>query len=140
VAALGTDAVVARDEPAPLEAAVAANGGPFDVVADVVGGAHFAACLDALRRGGRYATAGAIAGPLVQLDLRTLYLNDLELYGATVFAPSVFADLVGYIERGEVRPVVAGVYPLEDIHTAQADFERKDHIGSLVVSLRNMRA
>ena len=133
---LGADAVVARDDPAPLEAAVAANGGPFDVVADVVGGDHFAACLDALRRGGRYATSGAIAGPLVQLDLRTLYLNDLELYGATVFVPQVFADLVGYIERGEVRPVVAGVYPLEDIHTAQADFERKDHIGSLVISLR----
>lgn len=133
---LGADAVVARDGPQPLEAAVAANGGPFDVVADVVGGAHFAACLDALRRGGRYATSGAIAGPLVQLDLRTLYLNDLELYGATVFVPQVFADLVGYIERGEVRPVVAGVYPLKDIQAAQADFERKDHIGSLVISLR----
>ena len=132
----GADAVVARDDLAPLEAAVAANGGPFDVVADVVGGDHFADCLDALRRGGRYATSGAIAGPLVQLDLRTLYLNDLELYGATVFAPQVFADLVGYIERGEVRPVVAGVYALEDIHAAQSDFERKEHIGSLVISLR----
>ena len=104
LADLGADAVVARDDPAPLEAAVTANGGPFDVVADVVGGDHFAACLDALRRGGRYATSGAIAGPLVQLDLRTLYLNDLELYGATVFVPQVFADLVGYIERGEVPP------------------------------------
>ncbi len=133
---LGADAGVARDHPAPLEAAVEANGGPFDVVADVVGGDHFADCLDALRRGGRYTTSGAIAGPLVQLDLRTLYLNDLELYGATVFAPRVFADLVGYIERGEVRPVVAGVYALEDIHAAQADFERKEHIGSLVISLR----
>ena len=133
---LGADAVVARDDPAPLETAVAANGEPFDVVADVVGGDDFADCLDALRRGGRYATSGAIAGPLVQLDLRTLYLNDLELYGATVFAPQVFADLVGYIERGEVRPVVAGVYALDDIHAAQADFERKEHIGSLVISLR----
>ena len=76
-------------------------------------------------------TSGAIAGPVVELDLRTLYLNLLEFYGATVFEPQVFADLVGYIERGEVRPVVAGTYPLEQIHETQVAFERKSHIGSL---------
>lgn len=36
---------------------------------------------------GRYVTAGAITAPIVDLDLRTLYLNDLELCGATVFEP-----------------------------------------------------
>ena len=136
VAGLGADVVVAREHDDVPAAAVEANGGPFDVVADVVGGVGFGPWLDALRRGGRYVTAGAIAGPVVELDLRTLYLNDLELYGATVFEPRVFADLVGYIQRGEVRPVVAGTYPLERIHEAQAAFERKDHIGSLVITIR----
>ena len=136
VAGLGADVVVARDHDDVPGAATEANGGPFDVVADVVGGADFGSWLRSLRRGGRYVTSGAIAGPVVQLDLRTLYLNDLELYGATVFEPRVFADLVGYIERGEVRPVVAGTYPLEQIHEAQAAFERKNHIGSLVITIR----
>ena len=87
---------------------VSANGGSFDVVADVVGGECFSGWLDVLGRGGRYVTSGAIAGPVVDLDLRTLYLNDLQLHGATVYEPQVFADLVGYIERAEVRPVVGG--------------------------------
>ncbi len=116
-------------------AAAEAAGGRFDVVADVVGGDAFAGWLETLRRGGRYVTSGAIAGPVVELDLRTLYLNDLELFGATVFGPEIFAALVGYIERGEVRPALAGTYPLEQIADAQAAFGEKRHVGSLVVTL-----
>ena len=132
---LGADTVVARGDDAVAAARRAADGRPFDVVADVVGGSDFGGWLDALRRGGRYVTSGAIAGPVVELDLRVLYLNDLELFGATVFGPGVFADLVGHIERGEVRPVLAGTYPLDRIHDAEAAFARKHHVGSFVISL-----
>jgi NADPH:quinone reductase-like Zn-dependent oxidoreductase len=136
---LGADAVVDRGADDVAGTAVRANGGPFDVVADVVGGRDFPGWLDSLRRGGRYVTSGAIAGPIVELDLRTMYLHDLELYGATVFEPQVFADLVGYIERGEVRPVLAGTYPLEEIHAAQAAFEAKWHVGNIVLEVARQR-
>ena len=135
VSALGADAVVAREADDVVAAAAEANGGSFDVVADIVGGACFGDWLEALRRGGRYVTSGAIAGPVVDLDLRTLYLKDLQLHGATVYRPQVFADLVGYIERGEVRPAVGGTYPLEEIRAAQEAFAAKDHVGSLVVTV-----
>ena len=135
VRALGADAAVARESDDPVAAAVSANGGSFDVVADVVGGECFSGWLHALGRGGRYVTSGAIAGPVVDLDLRTLYLNDLQLHGATVYEPQVFADLVGYIERAEVRPVVGGTYPLEEIHAAQEAFAAKRHVGSLVITV-----
>ena len=59
--------------------------------------------LEVLRRGGRYAVSGAIAGPMVELDLRTLYLKDLRLLGCTILEPQLFTNLVGYIERGEIR-------------------------------------
>ena len=135
VIALGADAVVDRESESVAPAAVEANGGRFDVVADVVGGDGFPGWLESLRRGGRYVTSGAIAGPIVDLDLRTLYLNDLRLHGATVYDPQVFADLVGYISRGEVRPVVGGTYPLEKIHIAQQAFAEKRHVGSLVITV-----
>jgi NADPH:quinone reductase-like Zn-dependent oxidoreductase len=63
---------------------------------------------------GRYGVAGAISGPIAELDLRTLYLKDLTLYGCTILEPQVFPNLVGYIERGEIRPVVAATYPLSE--------------------------
>lgn len=105
VRTLGADQVVDRN--ADLVAAL--GEGSVDVVVDLVGGEQWPAFLDILRRGGRYATAGAIAGPIAQIDLRTLYLKDLNLMGCTFQEDEVFENLVSYIEAGEIRPHVAKV-------------------------------
>lgn len=104
-----------------------------DVVIDLVGGAQFSQLLDILRRGGRYAISGAIGGPIAEIDLRTLYLRDLSLFGCTFQEDEVFEDLIDYVERGEVRPVVARTYPLAEIASAQEDFLAKEHSGKLVL-------
>lgn len=109
--------------------------GSIDVVLDLVAGPQFPNLLDVLRRGGRYATAGAIAGPICEIDIRTLYLKDLTLYGCTFQEDIVFENLVTYIEAGEIRPSVAATYPLADIARAQEDFLAKKHTGQLVLIL-----
>lgn len=105
----------------------------FDVVIDVVGGDDWQARLDALRPGGRYATSGAVGGPLVKGDLRRIYLNDLTIHGATHQPREVFAGLVTLINTARIRPVVAEVYPLRDIGRAQADMAAGRHAGKLVL-------
>jgi NADPH:quinone reductase-like Zn-dependent oxidoreductase len=129
IAALGAARILARE--ADLLAAL----GPasVDVVIDVVGGGQFPQLLEVLRHGGRYAVAGAIAGPLVPLDLRTLYLRDLRLLGCTIFGPEIFGNLLGYIERGEIRAVVSATYALRDIAAAQRDFLTRSHVGKIVL-------
>ena len=106
-----------------------------DVVTDVVGGPGFAAVIGALRRFGRYTVAGAVAGPMVELDLRRLYLSDLTLTGVTVTPPGMFADLVAAIERGDLRPHVAASFPLEQLHEAQTAFAAKRYVGKLVLEV-----
>ncbi len=103
------------------------------VVADVVGGDGFGPLIDALERGGRYTCAGAIAGPIVEFDLRTFYLKDLTFTGATIVPPGTFADLVGYIERGEIKPLLAETFTLKELSKAQAAFTAKNHLGNIVV-------
>ena len=132
VASLGAARVVPRG--ADLVAAVGKES--VHVTIDVVGGLRFGQLLAVLRRGGRYAVAGAIGGPIVELDLRTLYLKDLRLLGCTVLEPEVFRNLVGYIERGEIRPVVSATYPLAAIVAAQQDFLAKQHTGKIVLLVR----
>lgn len=104
-----------------------------DAIVDVVGGPNWPTLLDALRRQGRYGTVGAIAGPIVELDLRTLYLKDLTLYGSTFQPRHVFENVVAYIQAGEIVPMVSKTYPLADINTAQADFTAKRFVGKLVL-------
>ena len=135
VSACGADVCVDRASAGLADAVVEAAGGPVDVLADVVGGADFAPLLEVVRPGGRYTTAGAIAGPIVDLDLRTLYLNDLELYGCTVYEPVVFEALVGYLERGELRPLVAATWPLSEFREAQEAFVAKAHTGAMVITI-----
>ena len=129
VRALGADVVIARDDD-PVRALGPAS---VDVVVDVVGGPRWPALLEVLRNGGRLATSGAIAGPVVELDLRTLYLRDLTLLGCTAQEPVVFENLVGYVERGEIVPVVARTYALQEIVQAQEDFQAKSLPGKLVL-------
>lgn len=134
LAPLGADALLPR-APANLRAALkdAIGHDTVNVVVDIVGGPYFPTLIDALDRAGRYTCSGAIAGPIVELDLRTFYLRDLTFTGSTIVPPHVFDDLVGYIERGEVRPLLAATYPLKELHAAQTAFIEKAHVGNIVV-------
>lgn len=104
-----------------------------DIVIDLVGGPKWAQLLDILKPGGRYATSGAIAGPIVKLDLRTLYLKDLTLYGCTFQSKEVFRNIIKYIEENKIKPLVAKSYPLKEIKKAQLDFLSKKFTGKLVL-------
>jgi NADPH:quinone reductase-like Zn-dependent oxidoreductase len=105
------------------------------VVIDLVGGPAWPSLLEVLQRGGRYATAGAIAGPLVTLDLRTLYLKDLQLLGCTWQEDAVFEQLLGYVERGELVPLLARTYDLRDMAQAQAEFVAKRFVGKIALKV-----
>ena len=129
VLAAGADRVVDRN--ADLVKEFGRNS--VDVVVDLVAGDGWPALLDLLRTGGKYATAGAIAGPIVELDVRTLYLKDLTFFGCTFQEDIVFENLVTYIERGEIRPLVARTFPLNEIGAAQEAFLSKKFTGKLVL-------
>jgi NADPH:quinone reductase-like Zn-dependent oxidoreductase len=131
---IGADVVLPRAPEDLRQALLDATGqDSVTVVADIVGGPYFGTLIDALARGGGYTCSGAIAGPMVELDLRTFYLNDLTFTGSTAIPPHIFDDLLGYIERGEVKPLLAATYPLSELHKAQQMFIDKAHVGNIVV-------
>ena len=131
---IGAEAVIVRGAGDLVEEVTAATGGqPIDVVADLVAGPLFNDLLRVLRPEGRYTTAGAIGGPVVQLDLRTVYLKHLQLHGSSQGTRGAFQRLVRYIEGGKIRALVGGVYKLSDFHRAQTDFMAKGFVGKLVV-------
>ncbi len=129
VRAIGADRVITRGD----DVVAALGEESVDVVVDNVAGPAFGKLLEVLKRGGRYVSSGAIAGPLVTLDMRTFYLKDLTLIGCTAWDEPVFPNLIGYIERGELRPLLAKTFPLDQIADAQREFLEKKHFGKLVL-------
>jgi NADPH:quinone reductase-like Zn-dependent oxidoreductase len=105
------------------------------VVIDLVAGKTWGKFLEVLKPKGRYAVSGAIGGPIVGLDVRTLYLKDLSFFGCTVLEPEVFKNLIKRIEKKEIKPLVAKTFPLENIVDAQKEFLQKKHIGKIVLEI-----
>lgn len=129
VRTLGADAVISRET--QLLDTIGENS--IDVVVDNVAGPDFPSMLKLLKRGGRYASSGAIAGPVVSLDLRDMYLKDITMYGSTAWDEPVFPNVVSYIENSEIRPLLAKTFPLENIAEAQQEFMEKKHFGNFVL-------
>ncbi len=129
VRSIGPDHVIDRDQ----DVALCLGERSVDVVVDNVAGPAFGGMLKVLKRGGRYVSSGAIGGPLVTLDMRTFYLHDLNLVGCTAWDEPVFPNLMSYIERGEIKPLVAKTFPLESIAAAQQEFLEKGHFGNFVL-------
>ena len=126
---LGADQVVNRNTDL-LEELGDSN---IDVVFDNVAGDEFGSLIKLLSRGGRYASSGAIAGPIVTMDMRQFYLKDLNLIGCTAWDEPVFPDLIAYIERDEIKPLLAADFPLHEIVNAQKKFLQKQHVGNFVL-------
>ena len=129
VLSAGADIVLQRD----TDLITALGEQSVDLVVDNVAGQGFANMLKILRQGGRLVSSGAIAGPMVQFDLRDLYLKDIRMVGTTAWAEPVFGKLIKYIEAGELMPHVAATYALKDIVKAQQAFVRKQHVGKIVL-------
>ena len=104
-----------------------------DVVVDNVAGQGFPDMLKLLKKGGHYASSGAIAGPIVELDMRDFYLKDINMIGCTAWDEAVFPNLVRYIELEEIKPLLARTFPLDSIAEAQKEFLEKKHVGNFVL-------
>jgi len=127
--AIGADRVLERAD--PVLASLGAES--VDVVVDNVAGSAFPDLLAVLKRGGCHVTSGAIAGPLVTLDMRVLYLKNLSLLGCTAWAEPVFPNLIGYIERHDFRPLLVSSFTLDQLEQAQREFLKKEHVGKIAL-------
>jgi NADPH:quinone reductase-like Zn-dependent oxidoreductase len=129
VRGLRADQVIARGP----DLATGIQDSSVDVVIDNVAGEQVGKLLKLMARGGRYASSGAIAGPITTIDMRDFYLKDLTLIGCTAWDEPIFSNLIDYIENGEIRPLVAKKFELKDIAIAQQEFLRKTHFGNFVL-------
>lgn len=137
VRAIGAAGVVTRDSGNLVTAiAKATDAAPIDVVVDTVAGPMLTDLIEILRPSGRYATCGAVGGPMVGVDMRRIYLKNLEIHGATQGTRRDFAAIRDYALTGAIKPLLAGTFELSELGRAQEAFARKNYVGKLVVTVK----
>jgi NADPH:quinone reductase-like Zn-dependent oxidoreductase len=104
-----------------------------DIVFDHVGAATWETSVKVLARGGRLVTCGATAGAEAATDLRYIYGRQLSIYGTWLGTKREFYDVMRYVERGVLRPVVHDVMPLEDAAAGHRIIERREQFGKIVL-------
>ncbi len=82
---------------------------------------------------GRYTTAGAIAGSIVELDSHTVYLKHLRINGSSQGSRGAFLNLLGYIREGRLSANLDHCFPLSGFLRAQTEYMNKQYFGNLVI-------
>lgn len=111
------------------------DGRGVDVVFENVGEAVWPAALKSLVRGGRLVTCGATSGDHPSADLRRVFIRQLQIFGSTLGTLGEFRDLLCFVERMGIRPIIDSSYPLEEIHAALSRLESGAHFGKVALEL-----
>ena len=106
-----------------------------DVIFDSVGAPTVPRSIRALARGGRVVVIGATAGPIAEIDLRTLFWRQASIRGSTMADAREFEEVLGHLATGELRPRIDSVHPYRDAAAAFARFDSPDLFGKIVVTL-----
>lgn len=136
VISLGAEGTITRGKGSLVDAvAEITKDAPIDAIVDTVSGPMLPDLIQILSPRGRYVTCGAMGGPIVEIDMRRVYLKNLELHGATQGTRKDFAAVRDYVLSGRIKPLVAGTFALEELGRAQEEFKRKAFVGKLVVAV-----
>lgn len=133
--ALGADDFVTFDDDHPLDRVLWqwSEKRGIDVVFDSVGAPTLPRSVKALARAGRVVVIGATAGPMVELDLRTLFWRQASVRGSTMANATEFDEVLAHLAAGRLRSVIDRTFPFDDAVAAFRRFDAPDLFGKIVV-------
>ena len=109
------------------------TGGGADLIVDSVGQATWGKALRALRPGGRLVAFGATTGRTTEVDIRSVFWNQLSILGTTMGSPREFAAMLSLYEAGRLKPVVDSTFPLREAPAAHRRMEEGKQFGKIVL-------
>jgi NADPH:quinone reductase-like Zn-dependent oxidoreductase len=134
--ALGADLGINSSTQDVAKTVLAHTGGRgVDVVIENVGEAVWPSAMKSLVRGGRLVTCGATSGDQPAADLRRIFIRQLQILGSTLGNPPEFRDLLTFVERQAIVPVIDSEFHLGDIHTALNRLESGQQFGKIGLRL-----
>ena len=100
---------------------------------DHVGSQTFWKSVECLRRGGRFVFFGTTTGSEAKIDIRYIFVREIELLGVYMGPRADLFKITDLFERGLLKPVVDRVFPLEKAQEAHTYLEKSRHFGKVVL-------
>ncbi|MBF8267624.1 MAG: putative NAD-dependent alcohol dehydrogenase [Dehalococcoidia bacterium] len=132
--ALGADVGINyREEEFSKRVLELTDGQGVDLVLDHIGAPVWEQCFASIKRGGRFINCGVSAGHLVQLHLGQLWTRDLTIMGSSGRPREDMPKILPLLARGDLKPVIAKAFPLEQATEAHRVMEASDFFGKIVL-------
>jgi acryloyl-coenzyme A reductase len=129
--ALGADdVIVAKGE---FHREVLARTGGADVALELVGAPTFNSAMRSLRVGGRIVVVGNVTAERVEVNPGWVILREVALFGSSGASRRDVTDVLDWVVRGRLKPVVAATLPLAEARAAQERLARQSVIGRIVL-------
>ncbi|MBD1396879.1 zinc-binding dehydrogenase [Pontibacter sp. JH31] len=109
--------------------------GGFDVSIDGAAGEGFVQLVKLAKPGGRIGIYGGTTGMIGQINPAELFWKQLAIHGSTMGTNQDFADMMAFVEKTQVKPVVDIVFPLAEIEQAMRYMEAGKQFGKIVVKV-----
>jgi len=144
--ASGADELIDYSDGELKEKVKALTGGVgADVIYDPVGGDLFQQCLRCINWNGRLLVIGFAGGEIPKVPANLILLKSCQVVGVFYGAWSArepaaaaenFQEIIGFFERGQIRPVIGREYPLTEYAAAMRCLMNREAIGKVVVNVR----
>ena len=104
-----------------------------DIVIDHVGAATWATSIASLRQGGRMAVCGMTSGNEATVPVRMFYTKQIVMVGSLLGTRAQLQELINFVMRKKIQPVIDSVFPLQDAKEAQKKMEAGMHSGKILL-------
>jgi NADPH:quinone reductase-like Zn-dependent oxidoreductase len=109
--------------------------GAFDVIIDGTAGDGLNDLFDLAMPGGRVVLYGATNGNPGQVVARRIFWKQLNVLGSTMGSPGDFAEMLAFVSRHRIQPVVDKVFPLREGEQAFRWMEEARQFGKIVIRI-----
>lgn len=106
-----------------------------DVVFEHVGPDTWAGSMFALKRGGRLVTCGSTTGIQANMNLFTLFQQQLRIFGSFGCTLANMRDVMAQMACDRVAPVIDSTLMLKDIEVGLKRLESRDVFGKIILML-----
>lgn len=109
--------------------------GGIDLIVDSIGGDAFNTFISLGKIGSRIVSFGATNGSIANIKMPTIFAKEITILGTNMGSPSEFRQMVEFVEKHKIRPVIDKTYPLESAAEAQSYMEKGLNFGKIVLSI-----
>ena len=107
--------------------------GGFDLVIDSAGGDQINNFIKTLKPLGKIVFYGATNGLPAKMDLYRMFWNQLSLLGSTMGNDEEFADMLKFVEKNQLKPIIDSIRPFNKIAESFSDIILPDKVGKIVL-------